>query len=100
MDLDTTLKNLSMTPRAIRSALEQICAIAFDDDVTFEIGKISPIREDDVYGGFRVPYIAKRPPTGGITVIGGHIVYQKIFAALFCMTAYQIKTASGTAIIA
>ena len=54
MDLDTTLKNLPLTPEAIRFALEQICAIPFDDGVTFEIGTISPIREDDIYGGYRV----------------------------------------------
>ena len=54
MDLDTTLKNLPLTPEAIRSALEQICATSFDDGVDFEIGTISPIREDDIYGGYRV----------------------------------------------
>ena len=54
MDLDTTLKNLPLTPEAIRSALEQVCAIPFDDGVVFEIGAISPIREDDIYGGYRV----------------------------------------------
>lgn len=54
MDLDTTLKNLPLTPEAIRSALEQVCAISFDDGVAFDIGTISPIREDDVYGGYRV----------------------------------------------
>lgn len=54
MDLDTTLKNLPLTPEAIRSALEQICSIPMDDDVTFEIGTISPIRDDDIYGGYRV----------------------------------------------
>lgn len=59
MDLDTTLKNLPLTPEAIRSALEQICSIFFEDDVTFEIGAISPIREDDIYGGYRVSLIAK-----------------------------------------
>ena len=46
MDLDTTLKNLPLTPDAIRSALEQVCAISLDDGVVFEIGTISPIREE------------------------------------------------------
>ena len=54
MDMDTTLKNLPLTPEAIRSALEDVCNIAFDDGVVFEIGTISPIREDDIYGGYRV----------------------------------------------
>ena len=59
MDLDTTLKNLPLTPEAIRSALEQICAVPFDDGVVFEIGAISPIREDDIYGGYRVALTAR-----------------------------------------
>ena len=54
MDMYTTLRNLPLTPEAIRSALEYICNISFDDGVSFEIGKISPIREDDIYGGYRV----------------------------------------------
>lgn len=59
MDLDTTLKNLSLTPEAIRNALEQVCSISFDDGVKFEIGTISTIREDDIYGGYRVMLNAK-----------------------------------------
>ena len=59
MDLDTTLKNLPLTPDAIRNALEQVCSISFDDGVVFEIGTISPIREDDIYGGYRVMLNAK-----------------------------------------
>ena len=54
MDLDTTLKNLPLTPEAIQTALEQICAIPSDDEVSFTVGSISPIREDDIYGGYRV----------------------------------------------
>lgn len=54
MDLDTTLKNLPLTPEAIRSALEQVCAISFDDGVVFEVGTIFPFREDDIYGGYRI----------------------------------------------
>lgn len=59
MDLDTTLKNLPLTPDAIRHALEAVCAIPGDDDVMFEIGTILPIREDDIYGGYRVMLTAK-----------------------------------------
>ena len=59
MDLDTTLKNLPLTPDAIRSALEQICAVPSGDTVNFEVGAISPIREDDAYGGSRVALSAR-----------------------------------------
>lgn len=53
MDLDTTLKNLPLTPEAIHDALEQICTVSCDDGIVFELGTISPIREDDIYGGYR-----------------------------------------------
>ena len=59
MDLDTTLKSLPLTPEAIKEALEQICSIEFHDGVSFEIGTILPIREDDIYGGYRVMLNAK-----------------------------------------
>lgn len=36
MDLDTTLKNLPLTLKAIRNALERVCAIPIDDNVIFE----------------------------------------------------------------
>lgn len=54
MDMDTTLKNLPLTPEAIRGALETVCSITYDDGVSFEIATISPIRDDDIYGGYRV----------------------------------------------
>lgn len=59
MDLDTTLKNLPLTPESIKTALTEICSISCDDYVVFELGNISPIREDDIYGGYRVMIKAK-----------------------------------------
>ena len=54
MDLDTTLKNLPLTPETIKNALTEIFAVDLKDDVTFLLKGISPIREDDIYGGYRV----------------------------------------------
>lgn len=59
MDLDTTLTNLPLTVGAITSAVEQICSVPIDDGVLFEIGSFSPIRPDDIYGGYRVMLNAK-----------------------------------------
>ena len=59
MDLDTTLKNLPLTPEAIRTAMEQICAILIEDGVSFELGAIASIREDDIYGGYRLSINAR-----------------------------------------
>ena len=59
MDLDTTLKSLPLTPEAITGALQAVCSIESDDDVTFEVGTVTPIRDDDIYGGYRVMLNAK-----------------------------------------
>ena len=59
MDLDTTVKSLPLTPEAITNALQSVCTIQTDDDVTFEIGTATPIRDDDIYGGYRVMLNAK-----------------------------------------
>lgn len=59
MDLDTTLKNLPLTPEAIEKALKTICAISIDDGVAFEVGTISSIRDEDIYGGYRAALNSK-----------------------------------------
>lgn len=59
MDLDTTLKNLPLTPESIKAALAEICDIPCEDEITLEINNIAPIREDDICGGYRVMMKAK-----------------------------------------
>lgn len=59
MDVDMTLTNLPLTPVSIHTALERICAIPFEDGVAFEIGTVSPIRDVDLYGGFRAAIHAR-----------------------------------------
>ena len=54
MDLDTTLKNLPLTPESIEKALNEIFGIDLNDDVGFVLKGITPIREEDIYGGYRV----------------------------------------------
>jgi predicted nucleotidyltransferase component of viral defense system len=58
MDLDTTLRSLKLTEGNIRTAIEDICAIPIDDDVSFRVDSINPIRHDDPYGGFRAALTA------------------------------------------
>ena len=105
MDLDTTLKGLPLTPEAIRAALEQICAIPSNDEVSFTVGSISPIREDDIYGGYRVMlesrYDTILAPLS-IDVSTGDIItphavefsFQEIFddSKCFQLWAYNIET--------
>ncbi len=52
MDLDTTLRNLPLTVEKISEAIKHICSINLNDDITFEISSLAPIRKDDIYGGF------------------------------------------------
>ena len=58
MDMDTTLRNLPLSEELLLKAFEEIFLVYIDDGVAFKFTKIEPIREDDVYGGFRVSLIA------------------------------------------
>lgn len=59
MDLDVTLKNLSLDEATILNAVNKINTINIDDDIEFSDFKFDPIRSDDEYGGFRVRFNAK-----------------------------------------
>ena len=50
MDLDTTLRNLPLTEEQVLSALSYICNIELNDEVSFAIKSVAPIRKDDEYG--------------------------------------------------
>lgn len=54
MDLDTTLRNLSLTQENVIKTITEICEIKLDDEVVFTVKKTEPIRKDDIYGGIRV----------------------------------------------
>jgi len=59
MDLDTTLKNLPLTPEAIEKAIREICNTDADDNAEFAFISLTPIRDDDVYSGYRVSLNAR-----------------------------------------
>lgn len=50
MDLDATIRNLRSSEDALLKAVEETCAVAIDDDVTFKAGAMGPIRKGDPYG--------------------------------------------------
>jgi len=54
MDMDTTMKGLTLTHESIQSIFTEICNIPVDDDIAFEIVSIVDIRETDVYPGIRI----------------------------------------------
>ncbi|MCQ2491978.1 MAG: nucleotidyl transferase AbiEii/AbiGii toxin family protein [Lachnospiraceae bacterium] len=58
MDLDTTLRNLSMTEDAIKTAFMKICIVEADDGIKFVFDSVGPIRDDDEYGGYKIMFHA------------------------------------------
>lgn len=54
MDMDTTLKDLPLTPDAIENAINTICSVDTWDGITFKCERLEPIRDDDLHGGYRV----------------------------------------------
>lgn len=59
MDMDTTLRGYPLSQETIQAACSEICAIHADDDVTFLLDRVEPIRDDDEYGGYRASIRAK-----------------------------------------
>ncbi len=104
MDLDTTVKGFTLTHENIREVFSQICAIPVNDDIHFELGKISDIREGDDYPGIRVNLKAEYPPvsvpltvdvTTGDVITPGEVEYT--FSLLFddrtiSALAYNLET--------
>lgn len=54
MDMDATIKNYPITIDSLTKAVTEICNIEINDDVNFSFTGIEPIRDDDIYGGYRV----------------------------------------------
>ena len=53
MDMDATLKNMTLTKESVTKALNDIFTIQLSDNITFKLLKIENTRDDDVYGGYR-----------------------------------------------
>lgn len=104
MDLDTTIKGFTLTHESIRNIFTEICAIDVDDDVIFEMGDISDIREGDDYPGVRVRLNANYTPISiplTVDVTTGDIITPReieyTFSLLFddrsiSILAYNLET--------
>ena len=53
MDMDTTVKGLSMDEQSVRKAVSEILDQPVDDGIEFQLLELTPIREDDEYENFR-----------------------------------------------
>lgn len=59
MDMDAALRGYPLSEDTIRAAFIDICAIQLDDEVILVMDHVTPIRDNDEYGGYRVSIIAK-----------------------------------------
>ena len=59
MDLDFYLKSIAMEKDNIVSIVKEISALDLDDNISFTIIGSEDIRQEDIYGGFRVIILGK-----------------------------------------
>lgn len=62
MDLDTTIKGLTLSHESISRIFKEICLISIDDNINFELVNVENIRKDDDYLGLRVSLLANYAP--------------------------------------
>lgn len=58
IDMDTTIKSISLSENSVRNVLSDILLVPLDDGVTFSIKTIEEIRGGSDYSGYRVSIIA------------------------------------------
>lgn len=58
MDMDATILGFPLSDESLHSALSDICAMPLDDDTIFTLDYITPIRDNDEYGGYRAALLA------------------------------------------
>mgnify|MGYP004468575995 CR=1 FL=1 len=68
-DMDATLKGISLTKEEVERVIKEIINIKLDDGVSFELISIKDIREEDVYGGFRINILSKLDKNKTYTII-------------------------------
>lgn len=59
MDIDVNITGMDFERSTIEEMINKIITVKIDDDVTFEIDKNIPIKEDNEYDGYRFKLIAK-----------------------------------------
>ena len=62
MDLDTTVRGITLTHESAEKVFRDITSVQVDDDWEFELDRIEDIRETDDYPGIRVHLKGSYPP--------------------------------------
>lgn len=58
MDIDLTMVGARLSEETITQYLNIVFTVDLEDDISWDLKSIAPIRHDDMYGGFRVKLIA------------------------------------------
>ena len=56
MDMDGTIQGYPLLDEAIQGVFTEICSISLNDDVTLTLNSMTPIRDEDDYGGVQIKY--------------------------------------------
>jgi predicted nucleotidyltransferase component of viral defense system len=59
MDMDATMREFALSEDTIQLMFSEICTSQSNDGINFELTHISPIRDEDEYGGYRVALLAR-----------------------------------------
>ena len=59
MDMDGTIKGYPLMDETIQSVFTEVCSISLNDDVILTLNSITPIRDEDEYGGYRLTITAR-----------------------------------------
>jgi len=62
MDMDATIKGVTLSHDDVGNIFAEICGVGIEDDITFSVLRITDIREGDIYPGLRVHLSANYPP--------------------------------------
>lgn len=92
MDMDATVCSLPLDEQHIKNAINAVCAVSTDDEITFQITEIIFIREDDEYGGFRTSLNAAYENINtplSIDITTGDVITPKPVKRLFKSIFYE-----------
>ena len=59
MDMDGTIRGYPLLDETIQSVFTEICSISLNDEITLTLNSITPIRDEDEYGGYRLMITAR-----------------------------------------
>lgn len=99
MDLDATVRAMTLNEETVSAAMREICSVDLHDGMGFAFERVEPIREDDDYGGLRVHLAAEfgrmRTPlkvdvTTGDAITPGEVEYE--FPTLFGEGSIHLMT--------